>query len=211
MSDTSWSPGTWRLTTRNGSSEWDVCQQSATDPTWYAVSGSVVERCEGLTGTWQKVSDRWTGRLRQYNSDPPEPPPPSAETTPAQSPQDAPGDDDWSDGEESIDPATGAAARAAPRRPRPRRGPLVRRPSLARLTTLEDLLQAVAGTVEDSLLQSGAVPGRDYQPLDLMQAALPIVCEMIRLAPPGTYTVAVGRPRCPSADADEAGQDESGS
>lgn len=44
--------------------------------------------------------------------------------------------------------------------------------------SLEDLLLVFAKTVEDSLLQAGAVPGKDYTILDCYKIAQPFALEI---------------------------------
>ncbi len=43
--------------------------------------------------------------------------------------------------------------------------------------TLEDFTYLMAANMEDALLQGGAVPGKDYQLLDLYQLGMPLVLE----------------------------------
>jgi hypothetical protein len=42
-------------------------------------------------------------------------------------------------------------------------------------TTLDDALACMMATIEDGLLTSGFVPGKDYQRKDLFDAAMPLV------------------------------------
>lgn len=46
--------------------------------------------------------------------------------------------------------------------------------------SLEDLFIALAKTVEDSLLQAGAVPGKDYTILDCYKIAQPFALEIFK-------------------------------
>ena len=45
-------------------------------------------------------------------------------------------------------------------------------------TTLDDALTCMMATIEDGLLTSGFVPGKDYQRKDLFDAAMPLVQSM---------------------------------
>jgi hypothetical protein len=45
-------------------------------------------------------------------------------------------------------------------------------------TTLDDVLACMMATIEDGLLTSGFVPGKDYQRKDLFDAAMPLVQSM---------------------------------
>ena len=45
-------------------------------------------------------------------------------------------------------------------------------------TTLNDVLACMMATIEDGLLTSGFVPGKDYQRKDLFDAAMPLVQSM---------------------------------
>ncbi len=45
-------------------------------------------------------------------------------------------------------------------------------------TTLDDALACMMATIEDGLLTSGFVPGKDYQRKDLFDAAMPLVQNM---------------------------------
>lgn len=51
--------------------------------------------------------------------------------------------------------------------------PLIKPFGLTDPSTLEDLLLCMAANVEDSLLQAGATPGKDYTILDLYKLAQP--------------------------------------
>ncbi|MDD2222818.1 MAG: hypothetical protein PHF42_05190 [Pseudomonas sp.] len=41
--------------------------------------------------------------------------------------------------------------------------------------TLDDALACIMATIEDGLLMSGFIPGKDYQRKDLFDAAMPLV------------------------------------
>ena len=45
-------------------------------------------------------------------------------------------------------------------------------------TALDDVLACMMATIEDGLLTSGFVPGKDYQRKDLFDAAMPLVQSM---------------------------------
>ncbi|MDD2609411.1 MAG: hypothetical protein PHX60_06890 [Giesbergeria sp.] len=62
-------------------------------------------------------------------------------------------------------------------------------------TTLDDYLSCMMATIEDGLLQSGFVPGKDYQRKDLLDAALPMATKAFN---EGKLTFTVGWPS-PSA------------
>jgi hypothetical protein len=46
------------------------------------------------------------------------------------------------------------------------------------LKTLPDYIYCIAGNVEQSLIEAGAVPGKDYELLDLFYLAVPIANKM---------------------------------
>ena len=47
-------------------------------------------------------------------------------------------------------------------------------------TTLDDALTCMMATIEDGLLTSGFVPGKDYQRKDLFDAAMPLIQGMFK-------------------------------
>ena len=46
--------------------------------------------------------------------------------------------------------------------------------------TFEDYFMAIAKNIEESLLQSGATPGKDYNIIDLYKLAQPFVLEQFK-------------------------------
>jgi hypothetical protein len=57
---------------------------------------------------------------------------------------------------------------------------LIRNLTLTDHSTLEDLLLVMAKNVEDSLLEAGAKPGKDYTLLDLYKLAQPFALETFK-------------------------------
>lgn len=55
---------------------------------------------------------------------------------------------------------------------------LLRTYEQADVTTYTDLLHCCAVTVEDALIQGGAIPGQDYEVKDLYKMAVPIAVNM---------------------------------
>lgn len=48
-------------------------------------------------------------------------------------------------------------------------------------STLDDLMLCIARTIEDSLFQAGAIPGKDYTRLDLYKLAQPFALHIFKI------------------------------
>ena len=57
---------------------------------------------------------------------------------------------------------------------------LIRRPFKTDPSTLDDLLLVIAGTIEDSLASSGAIPDQDYTIMDLYRLASPYALHIFK-------------------------------
>jgi hypothetical protein len=60
------------------------------------------------------------------------------------------------------------------------RRPLLTRPTDSACGTLEDAFTCIAATIEESLLENDALPGIDYNRLDLFKLAQPFVLQMFK-------------------------------
>jgi hypothetical protein len=58
--------------------------------------------------------------------------------------------------------------------------PLLSRPTAADVSSLQDLFTCIGATIEDSLIENGAVPGKDYTRLNLFELAQPFVLKMYK-------------------------------
>lgn len=76
---------------------------------------------------------------------------------------------------------------------------LITRAKESRVDTLEDLLLCVAANVEDSLVSSGAQPGKDYSRLDLFKLAQPFALHILQNTSDSDIALTTG---WPSADED---------
>jgi hypothetical protein len=56
--------------------------------------------------------------------------------------------------------------------------PLLSRPTATDVSSLQDLFTCIAATIENSLIENGAVPGTDYSRLNIYQLAQPFVLQM---------------------------------
>lgn len=67
--------------------------------------------------------------------------------------------------------------------------PLIPKYELVDHHDLTDLLMVVAKNVENSLIQSGAEPGKDYNVLDLYKLAQPFALELFKQDENSTFTI----------------------
>ena len=57
---------------------------------------------------------------------------------------------------------------------------LLSRPTSTHPESLDDLFLCMAATIEDSLIENGAVPGKDYSILDLYRLAQPFALHVFK-------------------------------
>ena len=67
--------------------------------------------------------------------------------------------------------------------------PLVKRYDEVDQTNLTDMLMIAARNVEDALIQSGAIPGKDYNILDVYKLAQPFALELFQKNDKANFTI----------------------